>query len=151
MPSAEASPAEILVPHAKGYSQLRLVAAWELTREHWGILYSEAAGGQLFILFFILATRRLTCHQMALQDGCSASSPCPCHHLRMRQSSKTAKQTSPTERSSRTIEGVARRGTSPRLSWIIEPEGDWDQLDLATGDVELTTAAAYRCRRGFSG
>ena len=71
----------------------------------------------------------------------SASSPSPCHHLRMRRSSKTAKQTSPTERSPRTIESVAYRGTSPRLSRIIEPGGDWDQLDLATGDVDLTTAA----------
>ena len=59
----------------------------------------------------------------------------------MRRSSKTAKQTSPTERSPRTIEGVAYCGTSPRLSRIIEPGGDWDQLDLATGDVDLTTAA----------
>ena len=53
MPSVEASPAELLVAHAKRHSQLRLVAAWELTREHRGILYSEAAGRQLFILFYI--------------------------------------------------------------------------------------------------
>ena len=128
--------------HAKRYPQLRLVAAWEITREHRGILYSEGAGRQLFFSFILVFhATRLTCHQTALQDGRLASSPSPCHHLRMRRSSKTAKQTSPTEQSPYTIEGVARRGTSPRLSRVIEPEGDWDQLDLATGDVDLTTAA----------
>ena len=54
---------------------------------------------------------------------------------------RAKKSPQPKIQSSQPTEGVVYRGTPPWLGQDIEPEGDSDQLNLATGDVDLITVA----------